>query len=141
MKRIFVSIVLLTLASLACGIRVRATAPELAPATEEAIIRQYVEGRTVVVFGDEQFVANAKADAEAVGMIALTALSLNDAVVLAGDSIVEFHCLTSGGQVVVVQASHPSKIFWDGEHPITECASGAILVGFYTDESPDITAP
>ncbi len=143
MKRLLVIVIILGFATLACGITVRATAPELPPATEEAILRQYMEGRTIVLFGDEEFINNAKPDAEAVGMVVLTAPDLDGAIALAGnqEGPYEFHCVDDNdNEMVVVMADGvpADRILFNGV-PIADCFRGGILVGFLTDENPDLT--
>ncbi len=143
MKKLLASLIAISLATLACGITVRATAPELPPATEQAVLQEYLTGRTIVVFGDEQFIANAKPDAEAVGMIVLSAPDLNGAIGLAEEreGPYEFHCVgeDNNEMVVVLSAGVAADRILFNSVPIVACSHGAILVGFLTDENPDLT--
>lgn len=132
MKKSLASLIVLGIATIACGVTVRATAPE-----------QYLGGRTIVIFGGDEFIANARGDVEAVGMVVLTAPDLHGAIAIAGeeDGPYEYHCVDDNDNEMVVaiaQGIAADRILYNGE-PIVACPHGAILVGFLTDENPNLT--
>jgi len=131
-------ILIVMLLSLGCGFSVRVPAP--VPISEDDFLRYHARGKEVVIFGDEEFTANSVEYFESIGMIVSDATNLDDAVSLAGDSFVEFHCVRESGDTMVVHASIPQKIYLNGVEPITECNRGVIFIGFATEENPHIIA-
>jgi hypothetical protein len=98
-------------------------------------VKQQLQGREVIVFGEKDFVRNAAKDLKDLGVIVETkdnyALALSAA---ANDDIVEIHCINKAdGQQITVQASHAAEMYVQ-----VTCTNGVIFRNFVTTQTPDM---
>ena len=108
-----------------------------APLSEEEKIRQMLEGRTAVVFGNKEFVTNATSGLEPYHMNIQIAESLIDALSLAGDGFIELHCVYEG--TLVVHAERPDLLIISTGETVVECHDGGVIfVGFSTETMPNL---
>ena len=128
---------LLALMLLACRCSVSVPMTE---AQEQEVIESYLSGRTVILFGDDEFINNASPTLVEYGVNVLTATNAVEATKLA-NGFMEIHCV-SGDVETVVHVKEPNQLFWDRENllnPIVACDMGMMMVGFATDSEPAVS--
>ena len=110
----------------ACGLSTTNAAP--------SVTSLPLEGKTVVLFGDQQFIQNSTTTLEQLGATIVTAADYQSAQV-GIDQPVEIHCIQPGQtNEIVMQANHISNL------NLFECEKGAIFINFRTITDPDVIA-
>ena len=136
MKKTLLCLTVLFLLQLACKVTV--TTP-LEP--EEA--RVFLEGRTAVVFGNSDFLANAFDDLEATGMELYSAHDLREALELPQvEGFIEINCFAGegGDPFLIAHAESPEKVDVESDL-LLNCEYGIVFVGFMTTVSPTLIIP
>ena len=132
---LLISVFFLT-ATQACGNTDEVSQPEI---TEEEIIRKYVEGVPVVVYGPEDFRAYTTGNLETAGMVVEQATTFDEAARLAdahNTGFVEIQCIQPGDEKAIV--IHATKAEGANIQGLMECEKGLILIGTYTVAVPDM---